>query len=217
MGEPIVAAVMSHPVCTAGRDTPFREIIARLLEGGVLPVVDAAGAPVGLVSAMDALAKLEFGGGADLPGPFAGRAVRTRWRKAAGVTAGEVMTSPVASIGLETGIRAAARHLTSTGLHRLCVVDEGGKLAGLVSRRDLLTVFLRPDSALEHDIRTELRRRVHSGEAISVRVCGRIARLAGAIRFHSSVDQAESIARSVPGVIDVCNGLSYDFDDYQYV
>jgi CBS domain-containing protein len=217
MGEPMVAAVMSHPVCTAGRDTPFREIVARLLEAGVLPVVDDSGAPVGLVSAKDALAKLEFSGGADLPGPFSGRAAHARWRKAAGMTAGEVMTSPVASIGLDTGVRAAARHLTSTGLHRLCVVDEGGKLAGLVSRRDLLTVFLRPDSVLERDIRGELRRRVHSGAAIKVGVCGRIARLDGTIRFHSSVDQAESIARSVPGVIDVRNGLNYDFDDYPYV
>ncbi|MFD2422371.1 CBS domain-containing protein [Amycolatopsis pigmentata] len=217
MREPTVAAVMSHPVCTASRETPFREIIAGLLEGGVLPVIDDSGAPVGMVSAKDALAKLEFRGGAEIPGPFAGRALRARWRKARGVTAGELMTSPVASIGLSTGVRVAARQLTTSGLHRLCVVDEAGGLAGLVSRRDLLMVFLRPDSVLEEDIRAELRRRVHSGEAIRVRVCGRIARLAGAIRFHSSVDQAESIARSVPGVIDVCNRLSYDFDDYQYV
>jgi CBS-domain-containing membrane protein len=43
---------------------------------------------------------------------------------------------------------AAVRMMNSHHVRRLPVVDEGGKLVGIVSRRDLLSVFLRPDDAM---------------------------------------------------------------------
>jgi CBS domain-containing protein len=114
-------------------------------------------------------------------------------------------------------VRVAVRRLTGTGLRRLCVVDDAGRLTGMLSRRDLLRVFLRDDALLQDDIDRALAGRVHSWRRIHVRVTGQVASLDGEISFHSGADQAERLARSVPGFVDVRNALRYDVDDYSYL
>jgi CBS domain-containing protein len=102
-----------------------------------LPVVDARGRPVGVVSEADALAKQEYKGGtAPRPWP-AGRKRRAQWRKAAGLTAGELMTAPAVVVGGDETVGAAARLLAKKNVRRLCVVDADGvaTLDGAVERR----------------------------------------------------------------------------------
>ena len=41
-------------------------------------------------------------------------------------------------------------------VRRLPVVDSDGKLVGIVTRRDLLSIFLRPDADIVHDVRQVL-------------------------------------------------------------
>ena len=69
------------------------------------------------------------------------------------LTAGALMTSPAITIGPDATIPAAARLMNTDHISRLPVVDEDGKLVGIVSRRDLLSVFLRPDADIAHDAR----------------------------------------------------------------
>ena len=58
------------------------------------------------------------------------------------------MTAPAITIGPDATIPAAARLMNTHHVRRLPVVDEDRKLVGIVSRRDLLSVFLRPDADL---------------------------------------------------------------------
>src|ERR1051325_11385675 len=67
-----------------------------------------------------------------------------------------LMTSPAITIGPDATIPAAARLMTTDHVSRLPVVDEKGRLVGVVSRRDLLSVFLRPDDDIARDARQVL-------------------------------------------------------------
>ncbi len=79
--------------------------------------------------------------------------------KAAGVTAGELMTAPATTTGPRAPVAEAARLMYDRRIKRLPVVNEAGQLMGIVSRVDVLSVFSRPDS----DIRDEIVRRVLPG------------------------------------------------------
>jgi len=74
----------------------------------------------------------------------------------AALTAGELMTAPAITVGPHVTIPAAARLMNTHRIRRLPVVDENGRLIGIVSRRDLLSVFLRPDEDIAADIRQVL-------------------------------------------------------------
>ena len=66
------------------------------------------------------------------------------------------MTSPAITIGPDANVPAAARLMTEHHVRMLPVTDQKGKLVGIVSRRDLISVFLRPDADIAADIRRVL-------------------------------------------------------------
>ena len=74
-------------------------------------------------------------------------------RKHWGLTAGELMTAPAITIHPDATISAAARVMNHHHVKCLPVVDAAGMLAGLVSRRELLSIFLRPDEEIADDVR----------------------------------------------------------------
>jgi CBS-domain-containing membrane protein len=86
----------------------------------------------------------------------AGRNWGPRRQQHPSLTAGELMTTPAITIGPQATVPAAARLMNTHHIKRLPVVDNRGRLIGIVSRRDLLSVFLRPDEDIEADIRKVL-------------------------------------------------------------
>ena len=85
-----------------------------------------------------------------------GRRWRLRKQPQVSLTAGALMTAPAITIDPDATIPAAARLMNTHHLRRLPVIDADGKLVGIVSRRDLLSVFLRPDADILHDARQVL-------------------------------------------------------------
>ncbi len=57
---------------------------------------------------------------------------------AAGITAGQIMTSPVVTVGPNTSVTHIAEILTARRFSGVPVVDDAGAVLGLVSERDLL-------------------------------------------------------------------------------
>lgn len=55
-----------------------------------------------------------------------------------GATVGDVMTTPAVTVDESTGLERVAELLTQQRIRRLPVVDAGGQLVGVVSRRDVL-------------------------------------------------------------------------------
>jgi len=148
----IVKDVMTTHVVAVRMNATYKEMAARLRELRVsaFPVLDDDNKVVGVVSEADLLTKeaLEY----SVPG-LMGRILHGRERaKAAAVTAAELMTKPAVTIGPREPVSHAARLMYSRKVKRLPVVDDDGRLVGIVSRADLLSVFSRPDAEIRHDI-----------------------------------------------------------------
>jgi CBS domain-containing protein len=217
MREPTVSSLMTREVISADIETPFKELVQLLKENGIsaVPVLDG-GYPVGVVSEADLLPKEEFRGGtAEAPGPFAGRGTRHRWEQAAGLTAGDVMTSPVKSVSPDTSTSAAARELAGAGVRRLFVMDGDGALVGVLSRRDLLKLYVREDGELRTTIRDEIFGRTLwvDPDTVDVEVTDGVVSLQGRLERQSEIDIADHLVRSLPGVVDLRNRLRPEWDD----
>jgi CBS-domain-containing membrane protein len=145
------------------------------------------------------------------------RSVGGRWphRKQpyVSLTAGTLMTTPAITVGPDATIPAAARLMNTHHIRRLPVVDEEGKLVGIVSRRDLLSVFLRPDADIIHDIRQVLNEvPVTDPKEVVVAVRQGVVTLSGTMRSepgerHDLIPLALHLIWDIDGVVDVVNRL----------
>ena len=147
-----VRDVMTTSVITVHGDTPFKEMAAMLGSSGVsgFPVIDQAGKVIGVVSETDMLIK--EADRASHPELFAGLRRSRDLQKAAGVTAGELMTSPPVTIGPDEPVQHAALLMYDRAVERLPVVDEAGHLVGIVSQVDVLSIFSRPDEEIRREV-----------------------------------------------------------------
>jgi CBS domain-containing protein len=213
----VVRDVMTETVAALRESTPFKEIVRILAEKqvGALPVLDEKGDLVGVVSEADLLAKEEAPertGIARLSRH--GRAVR---EKAAGDTAGSLMTRPAVTVLPDQSIVTAARLLDRTGFKQLPVTDAEGALVGILTRRDLLKVFLRSDEEIREEVMREVLMRALWADPAQVQVSVQdgIVTLSGELLQHSSIPVAVRLTHGVDGVVDVVNRLSFAIDDRQ--
>ncbi len=70
-------------------------------------------------------------------------------------TVGEIMTFPVSVTGPGTDVAALAATLLDAGQRSMPIVDNG-RLVGIVTRRDLVRIVGREDSAIANDVRHRL-------------------------------------------------------------
>jgi CBS domain-containing protein len=211
-----VADVMTADVTVVAPSTSFKTIVATMKAGRVsgLPVVDAGGEVVGLVSEADLLLKEERQELAKHRW-LEGKERQTERRKSEAATAVDVMSSPALTIRSDATVAEAARRLHALGVKRLVVVDEDGRLSGIVSRADLIKVFLRPDSEIEKAVRTDLIQQTLWLDAgsVDVQVNAGIVTLTGSVLRRSDMKLIGAMTERLDGVVAVRNGLVYDWDD----
>ncbi|KAA2265927.1 CBS domain-containing protein [Solihabitans fulvus] len=215
MHEPTAADVMTRQVITAVPDTPFL-VLAGLLAAhgiGALPVLDPTGRPIGVVEDIDVLAKLEFHAGADGPPLLAGARCRARWRKSSGLTAADLMSRRMLAVTEGTSLAVVVRVLAGERLRQLFVVDGGGRLVGVLARRDVLRLYLRGDRAIQTDIDRTLAGLAAYPFTISAYVADGVVALEGRLPLRSTAERAIRLASHVSGVIAVRDNLRYDVDD----
>jgi CBS domain-containing protein len=209
--------VMTREVVSVGEQTPYREIVDTLAKHRIsaVPVVDAFDQVLGVVSESDLLHKVEFSDGAGERRVFEGRRRRAARSKAAGDMARDLMSVPAVTAMPDTPIAVAARRMESAQVTRLPVVDELGRLAGIVTRGDLLRVFLRGDAEIRRDVLNEALRKVLSVETgtVQVEVHDGVVTIEGRVDRRSAAALAIRVTHAVPGVVDVVDKLDYRFDD----
>jgi CBS domain-containing protein len=201
----IVSDVMTLPVVAVGRDARFKEIVRAMEQWKVsaVPVLEGDGRVIGVVSEADLLPKEEFRD-RDLPRSEQIRRL-SDLAKAGAVTAEELMSTPAVTVHPDVTLAQAARIMAVKHLKRLPVVDDEDRLQGIVSRADLLKVFLRSDE----DIEEEVRRTVVSylfpalSHTIHVSVHDGVVTLRGRVQDTSLVWVAERLVRAVEGVVGV--------------
>ncbi|MFH8516272.1 CBS domain-containing protein [Streptomyces gelaticus] len=181
--------VMTHAVITVDRGAPFKDIVEAMRRWRIsaLPVISDEGRVVGVVSEANLLLKAQ---GTD---------------ESRAVTAGQLMTVPAVTVSRNAGMAGAARLMARGHLKRLPVVDDDGRIVGVVSRGDLLKIYLRPDQDIAQELRelimTQL---IPEGSAtVDVHVSDGIVRLSGTVPDPSLGDVLVRVARTVPGVVDV--------------
>ena len=159
----IVKEVMTPTVISVREDTSYEDIAAALRDHRVsaVPVLDEAGTVIGIVSESDTLAKLALGISDERKPGVTGILTWRQLEKARAITAGDLMTSPVATASPDEPVEQAARIMYTRNVKRLPVIDAGGQLVGIVSRTDVLAVYGRSDE----DIAEEIRTRIFAGEA----------------------------------------------------
>lgn len=212
-----VRDVMTSDVVAVREDTPFRQIVDVLAERGVsaVPVVDSVGHVVGVVSEADLLHKMEFAGEVPERHLLEGRRRRVARTKATGDVARELMTSPAVTVFADTSVIEAARIVYGENVKRLPVIDELGRLVGIVSRGDLLRVHLRPDEEIHGEIVDYVLAKVlwvQPGQ-VRVRVDGGVVKLTGQLDRRTDCELAVHLTRAIAGVVDVVDELSFGFDD----
>jgi CBS domain-containing protein len=150
-----VADVMTAPVVTADRLTPYQEIIRLLAEHQIsgLPVIEMGWQVVGVISESDLLAAEDTAARQARREPTIGQRMRFRRPGRPRLTAGELMTTPPITISPEVTVPAAVRVMNMHHLSRLPVTGTDDTLIGIVTRRDLLSVFLRPDADIVREVR----------------------------------------------------------------
>jgi CBS domain-containing protein len=215
--EQRIEAVMTTQVITATPATPFRELVELLGQRRIsaLPVVDDDRRVVGIVSEADLLIKEAYPhGGSDASMLEALRHPR-RFGKGVGTCAAEVMTRRVVTVPVGMPLAAAARLMIRLGIKRLPVVDEQGRLAGIVTRGDLLKAFLRPDPAIAWGIRHDILRDrfPNFGAHVEVEVHDGTVGLTGGLERRSQVDALVRAVQAVEGVAAVNAQLTWETDD----
>jgi CBS domain-containing protein len=211
-----VTEVMTHRVVTAHPDSSFKQIAQLLSDNDItaVPVIDDEGRPIGVVSEADLLRKA-----ASLPDPE-GRPVGHRLTldelaRAGAETAEAMMSAPVATARPDWNVVETARTMYRHKVKRLPVVDDAGKLVGIVSRADLLRPFLRTDTAISDEIHQDVLSatlRIRPG-TIGVEVRDGVVTLTGRIEERSLIPVIERLCRSVDGVVAVHQSLGYTYDD----
>ncbi|MDX3570362.1 CBS domain-containing protein [Streptomyces sp. ID05-47C] len=201
----LVSDVMTHTVVAVGRDARFKDIVQLMEQWKVsaLPVLEGEGRVVGVVSEADLLPKEEFRD--DDPDRFTQRSRLADLAKAGALTAGELMSTPAVTVHADATLAQAARIMAQRKVKRLPVVNAEGVLDGLVSRADLLKVFLRTDEDLAGEVRREVISTLFPApaEPLGVEVRDGVVTLTGHIRDTSLVPVAARLVRAIEGVVDV--------------
>ncbi len=211
-----VADVMTYGAVSVAEDSPFKEIVEIIETNGInaVPVVDRSNRVIGLVTSADLVPKIEYAGAHDRGHLFEGHKHREARRKSDATAAADLMTTPATTVLPQTSLIDATR-IMNGGLKRLPVVDELGRLVGMVTRRDMLKVYLRSDADVGAEIAADVLPNLVGVESWQVRTAvheGTVT-LTGQVGRRSFVPDVVQEIERVDGVIAVDNQLGYLVDD----
>ena len=210
-----VEDVMTTDVATVSPTTPIVDIVHVILDRRLsgLPVIDDRDRVVGVVSEADLMLIEEYRDSKP-PTLFESGHRRAERAKASGTMARDLMTSPAITTPIETSVFEAARVMHKNGVKRLPVVNMTGKLVGIVTRSDLLKVFLPTDEDIRLSMEYGL---LNTFWPLSGKVTGAVdhgvVTLSGRVELRSEVDLLARLTDSLDGVVSVTNRLEFRKDD----
>ena len=213
MKRTLVQEVMTTQVVTATEAMPFRDLAALLYAGdiGAVLVVAPTGQVLGVVSRPDLIPKAA---GLAAPAglcPWFGPRRRER-RRALARTAGELMTTPAVTVAPQATVERAARLMRRRRVGRLPVTFPlTGRLAGIVTRSDLLRVYRRPGGDIRAEIEAEVLTQVRGVDARRLAVSVRD----GVVSISGRVEARSAVARLVRAMlaVGVDERVGFDLDD----
>ncbi|MBB2915293.1 CBS domain-containing protein [Streptosporangium becharense] len=201
-------AVAAHPEAT------FAELVAtmRRFKVNAVAVVDADGVPVGVVSEEDLL--LKETGTARSGSLAAGRGRHRDRDRAAGMTAGRIMSSPALTVTRETSVREAVRLMHDNRIKQLPVVDAvSGRIVGTVHQGDLLKIFARRAPVILAEVAAAVARLRLDCRSLAISVEDGVVRIGGRVARRSQLARLAEAAWEVEGIVELRVEAAYDEDD----
>jgi CBS domain-containing protein len=211
-----VQEIMTTNVMTVGPGVGLKAAARLMVDNGIsgLPVVGDDGTLVGIITEADFI-KQE-----------AARSHR-RYRRLlealfgehdhrpVGETVDEAMTRHPVTIDPGTRIAEAAREMADRGIKRLPVVDDVGRLVGIVSRADIMAAFVRPDSVIAAHIRSDVAERILmiDADTITIDVTEGVVSLSGSVPTRTDARLLEELTGRLEGVVRVESNVAFDMDD----
>lgn len=218
-----VADVMSAPPVAVGPDASFSDIAALLSTRALraVPVLDGAGRLLGVVSEADLLVTAERGEAPETRHWWRPRHIRRPGpvRKQGADTAAGLMSTPVVTVPADATVAAAARMMREQRLSWMPVTeggDQGGdRVVGVVSRSDLLAVFLRDDAEIREEVVEEVLARMLLVDPlrVAVSVADGVVSLTGELDTRGDTVAVVHLVERLEGVVGVHDRLSYRVDE----
>ncbi|MEV0412805.1 CBS domain-containing protein [Streptomyces sp. NPDC050448] len=196
MNHTRVGSLMTDDVISVVPSTPFKDVAKLLAAHDItgMPVLDEDDRVLGIVSESDLLA---------------GKAQ----------TAEDLMSAPAVTVHAQQTVAEAARIMTQRSVERLPVVDEEERLVGIVTRRDLLRVYLRPDPEIRRhvieDVLTDTMR-LPPG-SVDPHVLAGVVTLEGRLERSSQIPVLIRLTEQLGGVVAVVDQLTAQYDDARLV
>jgi CBS domain-containing protein len=208
--------VMSPAVVTVGPAATYRTIVDLLIRRRIsaVPVVNESLHVLGVVSEADLVRKIEYAGD-EKPRLLERRRQRDERAKASVGTAADLMSAPPVVARTGMSLAAAARLMDFQHVKRLPVIDDLGRLIGVVTRSDLLKAHLRPDDELRADVCDGMLAAyfADSVSGVQVQVRDGVVTLTGSVAAATTAESVGWVTRQVPGVVSVVNAIEWTRDD----
>lgn len=207
---------MSTDVLTIGPDAPLKEAARRMIEAGVsgLPVTDGSGKPIGIITEADFVAS-EAGRRPEHRAGLLRFFVKDEEMPKRRQVVSDVMTKEVKVLKPDLDHAEAARLMQKAGIKRVPIVDDDGRLIGLISRADMLRAYVRPDQEIIDEIAGHVMRDVLWIDPVKVTVgCidGNIT-LSGHLETRSDALLLAELAGRLDGVVSVADNLTWEVDN----
>ncbi|MFH8475936.1 CBS domain-containing protein [Streptomyces sp. NPDC018000] len=205
-----VGDLMTDEVVSVVPVTSFKEVAKLLAQHNIsgLPVLDAEDRVVGVVSESDLLSRQAAGHPVTGDAPDA--ATRTVASSEGEFTAAEIMSAPAVTIHAQQTAPDAARLMTRSGVERLPVVDDEDRLVGILTRRDLLRLFLRPDAEIRRRLVEDvLEDTMEIGPGtVTIHVVDGVVTLEGRLENRNRIAILTRLAEQLDGVVAVMNHVT---------
>ncbi|WP_204067044.1 CBS domain-containing protein [Planobispora siamensis] len=209
-----VKDVMGKVAIAVRQDASFAELVATMqrFKVGAVAVIDADRRPVGVVSEDDLLLKETSQRHGE--GFFQSRRRRQERHKAAGVHAGQIMSSPAITVTAGTPVREAARLMHEHRIKQLPVIDAvTGKIVGTVHQGDLLKIFMRPAEEIRQEVLRALSGLGFPADGVTVAVEDGVVTLGGRVALCSQIAPLVAAVEGVDGVTGVEDAVTFTVDD----
>jgi CBS domain-containing protein len=208
-----VGDVMTTKVLTVTGGESLKGAARIMVEAGVsgLPVLDDSGALVGIITEADFVRRQAR----EDRGRLLNVVLQRHDPVSGATTVGEVMTPSPIVIYPEATVTEAARVMLAHKVKRLPVVDDVGKLVGVVSRADLMSAFTIADDELADTVRNDVLKRVLllDPASLDVVVEDGVASISGEVPRRSDARILEELTRRLDGIVHVETDLTWELDD----
>jgi CBS domain-containing protein len=206
-----VRDIMTTQIVAVDRITPFKQIAWQLVHHQIsgVPVLSLGRHVAGVITEGDLIAARDKHAGQRRRWTGSPRygTDRSRYDR---LTAEQLMTAPAITIHPDTAVAGAARLMSDHHIKLLPVVDEDGKIVGVVSRRDMLTMFLVADPEIARQVR-EVLDELAPGEREAIQVdvqCGIVTLTGQPGEQRSQVAAAIDVTWDIDGVIDIIDHVA---------